>query len=239
MSEKIKVLDLFAGTQSVRKALKGLNIDYKGIDIYSPEGENLILSLSQPFIIEKLKKLLGDWKPDFIWASPVCTPFSRATCIKNGTLSYEIINGELKIRKDFSYITHKAYVSKINDLHFQEKHKAKGYQGLFFMENTIKIIKHFNVPFAIENPANALSKYILGKYFIKNNTNYCMYGFSYKKPTSIYTDKELNLLKCNHKTHTHRISGMPSKDGKLPISGNKERSRVPEKLIQEIFRKVG
>ena len=43
----MRILDLFSGTQSVRKALDELNVDYEyyGIDIYSPEQENVILDL--------------------------------------------------------------------------------------------------------------------------------------------------------------------------------------------------
>ena len=75
----IKVLDLFAGTQSVKKALEekyGIEkwyqsnkndflwigwdyysnqfIEYIGVDIYSPEGQNLIFDLTQDNIVEKL-----------------------------------------------------------------------------------------------------------------------------------------------------------------------------------------
>ena len=80
----IKVLDLFAGTQSVKNALNEFDIDYKGIDIYSPEGENIILDLTQDNIVERLLEKLGNWKPDFIWASPVCNKFSLGSVVKGG-----------------------------------------------------------------------------------------------------------------------------------------------------------
>jgi hypothetical protein len=43
----IKILDLFSGTQSVKKALDLMNIEYEyyGIDIYSPEDDNIILCI--------------------------------------------------------------------------------------------------------------------------------------------------------------------------------------------------
>lgn len=123
------------GTQSVRKALEplvcrdpnniGQGLDYKGIDIYSPEGENIIFDLSQDNIVEKLKEVLGDWKPDFIWASPLCTTFSRATCIPNGTLAYIEDKGKLSIRQDFSMITHNNYVNYKDDPKWVEEQKGK------------------------------------------------------------------------------------------------------------------
>lgn len=105
------------------------------------------------------------------------------------------------------------------------------------MNNTKKIVDYFKVPFAIENPRTALSRYILQEYW-KNECDYCAYGFPYKKPTSIYSDTWLALGRCNHKEHTHRLSGSPKKDGKKGLSGNKERSRVPEPLIQDIFKQL-
>lgn len=259
----IKVLDLFAGTQSVRKALNemykivywhydnGIHygydenqyenppiIEYIGIDIYSPEAQNIHLDLTQDNIVEKLKEVLGDWKPDFIWASPLCTPFSRATSIVNGTLAYRIIDGILNIRtaEEFKEITHKAYVKHIEKPEFIKKHQELGRIGLALFNNTKEIINYYNVPFAIENPAMATSKYILKEY-IKNDTTYCMYGFDYKKRTSIYSNKKLNLKVCNHKgNHKLVMSGSPAKTGLKPApSNNKDRSIVPPKLIKEII----
>jgi hypothetical protein len=59
-NKKIKILDLFAGGQSVKKALKNENIEYKGIDILAPSlNDNIIFDLSQDNIVEKLKKELN------------------------------------------------------------------------------------------------------------------------------------------------------------------------------------
>lgn len=239
----LKVLSLFAGTQSDRKMFGGNGIpcDYKGVDIYSPERENIILDLSQDNIIERLKEKIGDWKPDFIWASPLCTPFSRATSIVNGTLSFRINNGELGIRtaEEFKEITHKAYVKHIENKKFIEKHQRLGELGIKLFENTKKIINYFNVPFAIENPASAVSKYILKEY-VKNDTTYCMYGFDYKKRTSIYSNKKLDLKVCNHKgNHKQVMSGKPKQTGLgAAPSNNKDRSKVPPKLIKDVVRQL-
>ena len=89
----LKVLDLFAGTQSVRKALDKFNVEYEyyGIDIYSPEEENIIQDLTSNNVIEELiGKLPKGWKPDFIWASPVCNKFSVAITGKGGNYYFEV-----------------------------------------------------------------------------------------------------------------------------------------------------
>lgn len=238
----MKILDLFAGKQSVLKALKENNmgeVDYVGIDIYSPEDNsvrNNILDLSSDNIVDKLVDILPvGWTPDFIWASPLCIPFSRAACIANGSLCTELINGKLVPRVNFKDITHKAYVDHKDDPAWQKKYHDKGVLGIKLFENTIKIINHFNVPFAIENPSNATSKYLMQDY-IKNETHYCAYGFKYKKATAIYSDKLLNLKKCTHKNHEQVMSGWKNKTGidNAPTS-NADRSLVPNSLIIDII----
>ncbi len=238
-----KILDLCAGTRSVEKALDKMEIeyDYKGVDIFSPEKENIIFDLSSGDIVDRIKTVLGNWKPDFIWASPPCTTFSRATSIKGGTISYIVENGELRERErdEYKLITHKAYAKFNNDPEWINRQIEKGKVGINIMYNIKQIINYYNVPFAIENPAYATSRYILKEY-TRNVTHYCMYGMPYKKATAIYTSKELKLKKCNHKKHSQVMSGWKSKTGiENAPSSNKDRSRVPEKLIVDIITQLG
>ena len=101
-------------------------------------------------------------------------------------------------------------------------------------ENTKKIINHFNVPFAIENPAYAYSRYIMTEY-VANICNYCMYGLSYKKATTIYSNIKLSLLKCNHKgLHDARLKTMDN-TGQTFITNYIDRARVPANLIYSVF----
>lgn len=257
----IRVFDAFAGTQSTKKALtikykidswKLENefiwvgerenkriVEYIGADIYSPEDTNLIFDLSQEDIITKLLEQLGDWKPDFIWASPLCTTFSRAGCVPGGTLSYELDENErVVIRTNFKDITHKTYVKHINNPEFQKKHQDAGVLGLKLLNNTKKIINYFNVPFIVENPANALSKYEYTEY-IRNITQYCMYGMPYKKSTAFYSNMKFDLLKCNHKFHYQVMSRNKRKEGVSNApSGNAKRSIIPPLLIKSMLDQI-
>ena len=91
--------------------------------------------------------------------------------------------------------------------------------------NTKIIIDYFKVPFAIENPAYALSQYILKEYK-REVVNYCQYGQDRKKPTAIYTNFAFKGKKCNHKRkHTMTHNTMNYKD----------RASVPPKLIRDII----
>ena len=237
----IKILDLFSGTQSVKKAFP--NSEYIGIDIFQPNNnDNIILDLSQDNIIEKLlEKLPKNWKPNIIWASPLCTTFSRATCIPNGTLSYVNENGKLRLRthKEFLYITHNNYINYVNSKEWREQQIKKGILGVKLIKNTLEIINYFKVPFAIENPRTSLMKLLLPN--LKHNyCSYCMYGFDYRKNTTIFSNVKLNLLKCNHKgKHKNNISGKGLKaSGIKCIGGNTKRSMVPPQLIKDIIEQL-
>ncbi len=267
----IKVLDLFSGTQSVKKALtekfkikkwvinglknkayigfkeldsvgNGVNpiVEYIGVDIYSPEDENLILDLSEDNIVKKIVKELGNWTPDFIWNSPICNKFSTACAYKGGNLFFEKVGlDEIKIRTKWEDKNNKAYPyekCKENSKRYIEESKL----ALKLHTNGKKIIDYFNVPFAIENPRRAMSKYLYKEY--ENNfTSYCMYGFKYEKPTTIYSNKKINLKICNHKPkrefHTIMLSGNKKDytNGRKNMSSYSQRSSVPPKLIVSIL----
>ena len=227
----LKILDLFSGTQSVKKALNELEIDYEyyGIDIYSPEDENLILDLSQDDIVEKVKNVLPkDWQPDFIWASPVCARFSIATSTKGGNLYFERTKQGIKVREDFTVLDWrhrnytKEYIQKEAKLHLK------------LVDNMQKILDYYNCDFVIENPRSSFIKHILNPLYVPNKVDYCMYGFNMKKPTTIYSNYNLHLKLCNHKNHQKTFQ-----------TGSRNyavRSMVPPKLIMsilKIFNKVG
>ena len=233
----IKILDLFSGTQSVKKALNeiGMEYEYYGIDIYNPKGveDNIILDLTQEDIVNKVLEVLPKgWKPDFIWASPVCNKFSMATTGKGGN-SYFIVDkekGEIRPRtyNEYAIVKH----NKMNEKpHRWNEYINDANLALKMFSNMKLILKHYNAPFVIENPKGALSKYIL-KECVANFTDYCMWDNSFsKKPTTIYSNRKIDLRKCNHK-------GKHNIDLEYSISKYDMRSRVPKWLIIDILEKV-
>lgn len=233
----IRILDLFAGTQSVKKAIP--NCDYVGVDIYSPEGENLIFDLTTDDVVEKLLEKLGDWKPDFIWASPVCNKLSLATAMKNGHNAY------FKLDKETNTITPWAVGSTAEGAKNYQKivGTKKAYDeailNLKMFENTKKIVNFFNVPFVIENPQHSLTKHIMKEY-INNTCSYCMYGFEQRKNTQLFSNIKLDLVKCNHKgVKPHKVSvyGKPKwQEKRLPEYA--ERASVPPKLIRSVVKQI-
>lgn len=236
---KVKILDLFSGTQSVRKALDLLKIDYEyyGIDIYSPEEENIILDLSQDDIIQKVKAALPEnWKPDFIWASPVCRLFSIATAVKGGNVYFEKTKTGIKPRENLKPLQNTQfknytldYIKKETTLHLK------------LVNNMQKIIDYYNCDFVIENPRTSYMIYYLNQMYIPNKVDYCMYGFEYQKPTTIYSNYNLNLKRCNHKVHYIKLGSLTKSSRhketfQKHVNNYAERASVPPLLIKHILK---
>jgi hypothetical protein len=229
----VKILDLFSGTQSVRKALDTMDIEYEyyGIDIYSPEEENLILDLSQDDIVEKVVAALPKgWIPDFIWASPVCNKFSIATAIKGGTLYFEKIKNGIKIRENFEVLKDTQYKNKSHS----EITTATKF-AISLVENMNKILDYYNVDYVIENPRSSYMVYYLNPMLVANKVDYCMYGFDYKKPTTIYSNYNLDLKLCNHSIKHIKWGEINNNTFSNNKSRYEQRASVPPLLIKQIL----
>ncbi len=116
---------------------------------------------------------------DIIWASPECKIFSH--------LQYTWIGRKWKNKEE---------LKEQRDIHSK------------FIKKTIEIIKYFNPTFYfIENPLSSkIWDYVEDEY--KNKfviVDYCYFGYRYKKPTKILTNKELENKRCSCKKHDMRI----------------------------------
>ena len=236
----IKILDLFSGTQSVRKALDLYNVEYEyyGIDIYSPEEDNIILDLSQDDIVNKvIAALPNNWKPDFIWASPVCSRFSIATAVKGGNVFFErTING-IKVRENLEPLKNNVTFKNYSLEYIQKETKLH----LRLVENMQLILNYYNIDFVIENPRTSYMVYYLNPLYVINKVDYCMYGFDYKKPTTIYSNYALSLKTCNHDYHMVKIGSRTTKkeygENQVNLRSYVEKSSVPPQLIIDIFKR--
>ena len=74
LSDKTKILELFAGLSSFGKAADSLGMKVFSVDWKSYEGIDLSID------IENLKTNDVPFIPDIIWASPDCTTYSVASC---------------------------------------------------------------------------------------------------------------------------------------------------------------
>jgi hypothetical protein len=233
INKNFKILDLFSGTRSVRKALDTMDIEfsYIGIDIYSPEEQNLILDLSQDDIIAKVVAALPKgWIPDFIWASPVCSKFSIATAVKGGTVYFEKTVNGIKPRTNLEPLKNTNYKNYTLE-HIQDETSLH----LKMVHNMNKILEYYNVDYVIENPRSSYMVYYLNPMLVTNKVDYCMYGFDYKKSTVIYSKFNLGLKTCKHKNNHIRMKHI--NNGTFDKNKNRyeQRSSVPPLLIKQIL----
>lgn len=215
-------------------------VEYKPFDIKSVKDENNILDLSTEDSLYQITIMIDKyWKPNFIWASPVCNKVSAATTGPGGN-SYFIVEGDtIRSRKPEEYhnVKHNGMNTRPEEWN---RYYEESKQAFKMHENTKAIINHYKCDFVIENPANALSKYIY-KDFNRSVAHYCAYGFEYKKPTAIYSSFPLELKKhSKEETHRHlKLDRITQKE--YPEHWNQfftiyeNRSSVPPKLIEDIM----
>ncbi|EOL89194.1 hypothetical protein WM3_02602 [Enterococcus faecalis EnGen0366] len=213
-----------------------------GLDIENKNDHFIHLNLadySYMFNDNKLFKVLDKLpKPDLIIASPPCESWSVASAMKNGNACWkredvtdnlfapQILPSPFTIRttkdyEDTNYVYERQFLKRVN--------------GELTVFNTIKIIKKYQPRyFIIENPANGkIWEYIEDvlnfKLPFKNLTKYNNYDYPLQKPTKFASNIHLGL---KNKVIKQEIAW-----GNFSKSYN-ERSNIPEKLVDDIFKKV-
>ena len=216
----LKVLDLFAGSRSISKAAESLNYKSFSIDKYISKDMNLVIDIKDLTRSMILKKF---GIPDIIWASPVCSAWSRMGWFSHwDTYQY-------KKNKTFKPITHFAT------------------ESVEMIRKTIEIFSWFpGSIFYMENPTGMLFLHPVINYFsIYNLTNslrrlkitYCTYGFPMQKPTHVWTNNLhwIPKLPCKSSSPCHISSPWGTNTGLNSIKKGIERSVIPEKLCLEVL----
>ena len=117
------------------------------------------------------------------------------------------------------------------------------------VQNTLKIINHFNCIFYIENPRGLLRKQSFMKGIPRTTIWYCKYGLNCAKPTDIFSNNIHNLFNINgwiprpicsngNKYCHHEAAPRGSKTGTQGKKNNYERSKIPDQLCQEIIQQT-
>ena len=198
----MRVLELFSGTHSVGKVAKELGYEVLSLDMDGNADINIDI-------------LDWDYKQypvgyfDVIWASPPCNTFSH--------LRRSWIGRKLK------YFGDVIVTAEMLDNDMMQV-------GVPILRKTEEIINYFNPDlYFMENPKTGKMKDFVTRPFY--DVDYCAYGFDYKKPTRIWTNKEnFNNLRCvcvgNHKIGigqgTHGLS-------------LKDKYSIPPKLIYNLL----
>tara|TARA_R110000868_G_C10650012_1_gene744875 strand:- start:99 stop:731 length:633 start_codon:yes stop_codon:yes gene_type:complete len=118
------------------------------------------------------------------------------------------------------------------------------------VQNTLRIVKHFDCIYYIENPRGYLRKMDFMKGIPRETIWYCKYGDTRAKPTDIWSNNIYNpmfnpngwipRIECfngNTKCH-HEAAPRGSRSGTQGLKNNYERSKLPKDLCEDIIKTI-
>lgn len=133
--------------------------------------------------------------------------------------------------------------------HHRDNGKPKtdfAYKSDRLVLNTLKLIKHFDCIYYIENPRGYMRKMEFMRGLPRATVWYCQYGDKRGKPTDIWSNNIYSLFnpngwkprpECwNGRKNCHELAPRGSKTGTQGLKGNYERSKVPDLLCKEILK---
>lgn len=212
-----KVLEIFAGSRSFGNEAEKAGMQVFSLDIKNFEKIDLVKSIME------LERKDIPFVPDIIWASPVCSAWSK-------TGWFHFWNTEI-------YASSRKFVAK----------KDYANESVEMVRKTIEIFSWFpNAIFFMENPEGMLYRHPVINNFVKYGLSqnlkrklvtYCSYGDTIRKPTHIWTNSKSWLPKkpCQNGDPCHESSPRCTMNGIYKKKGNFERSKVPAALCEEIL----
>ena len=228
MSEKLLVLELYSGTQSV-----GIPFRLHGHEVISVEVNEMFTkepyNLDQvtmsiaDLTIKMILKLTGGRIPDIVWASPLCKTFSMAA----------------------SSAGHR---QKINGKIFPKSVKAHLHDS--WLIHTLNLITELyklnpSMIYFIENPQGGMKNaWFMDEWNERGiyRLTYCQYEMHKPreerrmKPTNIWTNhpNPRFLPGCKNGADCHVPAPRGSKTGTQGLKGDVERAVIPKKLCEHI-----
>ena len=206
--DKLKVLELFAGTRSIGKAFEAhshevfsveWDKDFENIDLYKD-----ISTLTANEVGEKFGR------PDVIWASPDCTSYSIAAISHHRRRD---ANGNLAPVSDYA-----KFCDETN-------------------KHVLELIRELAPKYwFIENPRGGLRKMDFMANLPRYTVTYCQYGDSRMKPTDIWTnhpDPQFRPM-CHNGDPCHVRAPRGAKTGTQGLKSSRERAIIPPALCEHI-----
>jgi DNA adenine methylase len=215
----MKLLELFAGSRSVGKEAEKLGIEVFSVDKFITENIDFVggvEEITKEFILEKLGT------PDIIWASPVCSVWSK--------IGWHLFWDAKKYSETNKFFPIHPFAS----------------ESVEMVRKTIEIFSWFpSAIFFMENPEGFLSKHPVINNFVHHNlhTNlhrhtvtYCQYGDTVRKPTHIWTNciNWQPRKTCRNGDNCHILNPRKTDFG-TKGKPKKERSKIPAELCKEIL----
>ena len=214
---RIKVLELFAGSRSIGKAAEELGYDVFSSDVNDFDGVDYCVDILD-FDINKVP-----FVPDIIWASPPCTYFSVASIGKHWNADHtpkseNALKGVALVEATLKVIE---YFKKINC------------NLIFYIENPRGKLRKLDVVKGIDRTTVWYCKY--GDTRAKptdiwtNNLRSLLNQNGWQPRLECHNGN----LKCHHES-----APRGSRTGTQGLSGNYERSKIPHQLCIEVLSSV-
>lgn len=207
--DKVKMLELFAGTSSVGRVFKA-----HGWEVYTVDwDEQFDVTLHADIgslTAEDCIELCGG-RPDVIWASPDCTTYSVMAISHHREREP---NGNLRARTE--------YAQRCDTIN----------------AHVVQLIKDLNPKYwFIENPVGGLRKMDFMAGLPRYTVTYCQYGETRQKPTDLWTNHPDPQFKppCKRGSPCHEAAPRGSKCGTQKINGKRDRARIPVLLCEHIY----
>lgn len=235
MERKIIVWNLFNdGLDSVGKAIKDEKYEMYNFGISENFESTNKIDLSQNSF-RKINDYFDKFpKPDIITASPPCQSFSIASAMKSVYQDKnEAGNACWKYTKGVDILKRRVAYEYEGTRYKADVQIEKARIGQWCIVNTVKLINYYKPKYwYIENPERSL----IWK-FIRNNLNnqiyghfntgwYGSYGTDYKKPTTFFSNVEIDLKRTKKNYISFEYSSKAGID----------RSYIPEGIIRDIFK---
>lgn len=152
----LTALELFSGTQSVGKILKKNGFKVISLDIFDEYKPTIQADILTWEGYKDLPKI------DFFWASPPCNSFSRL-----------------------------AVAAKTRDYYTLKPLHPNAIEGTKILYKTLDILEYLlkknpKMLFVIENPHGMMWRMPIINRFEREITQYCLYGFQWRKPTDFF-----------------------------------------------------
>jgi len=197
----LTALELFSGTQSVGKILKKHGMEVISLDIFDEYKPTIQADILEWEGYKDLPKI------DFFWASPPCNSFSRL-----------------------------AVTAKTRDWYTLKPLHPNAIQGTKILYKTLDILEYLlkknpNMLFVIENPHGMMWRMPIINRFEREITQYCLYGFKWKKPTDFFNNfpKGLSLKDPEEqKCDTSKLVNVAN----VPLH---DRYKIPSGIIEQIY----